>query len=215
MKQLYFMILALFMVSCYESNNRPYTKENVDNLSCYEIYKANHKVQPLSFPRKVYINPDSLSEDQIDIAIISAIEYNSRFSYEIFEPVISNREIDSSECGTIYMVGGILEDGPVGLTEWNSCSAKITIEPPWTHKTLYLHELGHALNLRHENNIVSIMNESFFEENTQSFSDLSKCLINLMIFETEENKNKSKHVDEFAQFPLETNKEICYHDRQY
>ena len=204
-KLLYFLILAFVLAgSCVikvGSDNKidVYVDAKVQtdlrskygSFVCINEYINNYATQTTSYPRTVYLNPDNMSERQIKAATIVMNDYNSKFNYTLFNPVVSNQPINRTDCNAIFMHSGEIENSYIGLAKWNKCSAEITIVKDNVMPVLYKHELGHALNLMHENDSKSFMYETI--NNSQDYSDLTTCLINLSIQDAKEQKNNASN----------------------
>lgn len=142
-----------------------------------------HINQQLDFPITVYINSDMTQENQ-DVAIDAILTWNNVMGEAVFSPVISDTPVNRSICGTIYVSTHDLPKNYVGYTWWSKCSAECQFEPQLSKKIAtitMIHELGHALNLRHEKDEKSVLHAHVGPD--QHISDLSQCLVELALTE--------------------------------
>jgi hypothetical protein len=144
---------------------------------CAKTYMKNHQNQQLQFPINVYID-SSMSDDDIEVTVLAISTWNSTMTAPVFAPIISDDVIDRSVCGSIFVSTGDLPKDYAGYAWWDSCSARIKFEPNQRKEfalMVVIHELGHSLNLHHEDDRASVLHAVVYED--QEISDMSQCLV--------------------------------------
>lgn len=184
MKKIFFSII--FFVSCAFStvdDNEDDFFQKYNNISCINIYEKNYDKQNINYTRNIYLVKNSLSNIHIYAAIEAAYNWNMIMNYKIFNIVFVEKIPEKLKCGSI-IVETIKDVDYSGYAEWSKCLAKIKIKNTIDNVLVYMHEFGHALNLNHENDIKSVMYPRI--HNQQKISQLSQCLTNLSILDSEQ-----------------------------
>jgi len=152
---------------------------------CDEIYVSHLPYQVPSFPRQVKISP-SMPIEAIEATYDAVERWNEVAGREIL--VASIEAVKDRTRGTIVVREmTIFNPERRGSTVWTGYWAVVEIRADELTDPavgeIITHEVGHALNLHHENDRDSVMNREVFSNS--EISDLSKCLIRRSVEEGE------------------------------
>lgn len=182
LKQISFIFIVSLLIGCQQNNLDP-TLSDVDSGvgvdtqgiipvsdDCKEfkqVYDENNKIgvygQLQVFPTLLLID-SSTEEKYVEAFKDAAFWWNDDIGEHIFDVKVSDNINDHETCGWVIALNTIkLDDPVVGQAWWSSCNAYVEVA---TEKmllndgvTVAAHELGHVLNLRHEeDDIESLMN---------------------------------------------------------
>ena len=185
------ILLAIFCFTTFQScyldvagSEDEFFLEHSD-VPCIELYRDNHKTQNLNYTRTIYLDTNTVTDEHVKLAKQAVHNWNQLMNYDLFTVVTTKSPPSEPECGSIIVRVGDLEKNYIGYAWWNSCKATVKIEPGVTSHLVYMHEFGHSINLDHEEmDKLSVMYPSHNKE--QVVSELSKCLVKLSIWESEE-----------------------------
>lgn len=145
---------------------------------CAATYDANHAYQPTAFPISVALleAPGAEGEASSRPDLSGAINFwNGISSVRLF--VLSS---SAPSCGTALVTQAQPKDrANTGQTVWNKCRAVISLAPN-AGPEIAVHELGHVLNLRHEEGELMAHVPLNLD-----LSEHSRCLIEAAVLEGE------------------------------
>lgn len=150
---------------------------------CSEEYLQRHVNQPTHFPRHVKIDP-TLPLETADSVFVASDRWNSEMEADVFDvavaPLTPKDEVKVIQMKTRDPVR-------IGSTSWNTHEAVVEIRDDFVGRPnidwLLVHELGHAINLLHEENDPDSWMHS---PSGPNLSEHSKCLIRHALEESEE-----------------------------
>lgn len=175
-------LIFVLLIGCHQSSTVE-PEPPFDVSWCSKTYMENRETQQLDFPINVYIN-SHMSDENIEAAILAAAAWNATMGAPVFTPIVTDRPVDRSVCGSVFVSTSDLPKDYVGYAWWDSCSAQVKFEPDQDREdaiNVMIHELGHSLNLNHEEDELSIMHDTL--GTNQEISDLSECLVELALRE--------------------------------
>lgn len=149
-------------------------------------FLENISLSPRSFPITVII--PTRTTNVIKNAIESASQtWNGVLGKTIFTTTVSDDHVSVTSCGWVMIDDTKNQiDGGYGYAVWDACNATVLFFKEHIKnnekKALVTatHELGHVLNLRHEDDPSSVMFHDF-QDKQQTISELSKCMLRFTI----------------------------------
>lgn len=155
-----------------------YSPRFVDHETCASecdaVYDARVSHQTLKLPRVVYI--DALIPDADVATFLEAIaSWNEAEDAPVIIPVPTTFVPPKDSCDVFATAVDFYDNNNVlGWTSWSSCSSYVSILKNASVGTA-IHELGHMLNLGHEDDPRSHMHAYLYPD--QSFTRGTLCLV--------------------------------------
>lgn len=201
--------LCLFSLSCQNVEHAPPAPNVLDfgtpftqdvEANCSQIYQEFLEYQNLNYPRTIYVDPKNVTAEYA-FALREAVKLweNKLNFYDLFNIIYTEEKFFKSDCGSIKLRIGNLDQPFLGVAVWSKCEANITILTGVKDVKVFAHELGHTINLRHEeDDTPSIMYPYNMEG--QVISELSECLVqtsieNFMINQSKKSLPQESDVD--------------------
>ncbi len=157
----------------YEYEPKRVDVETCDG-DCTDTYDQMTVNQTLLLPRSVYIDTNMTSSDQRTF-LDAIVAWNAELSAPVFVPVPSDSPPLRESCDVFATTVDMYEgDRVIGWASWNACSAYASMLSG-ASRGVAIHELGHTLNLPHEDDVSSYLNA--YVAPNQTFSERTLCLV--------------------------------------
>lgn len=171
-------LLLLLVSACADSHEVYITTPD----ECSVEYDLRHRFQPTKFPRLITVDPELPPETTASV-FVAMERWNSGMNAEVFHVTVAEPS-SHDEIKIIRMKKWADHRG--GSTWWNADRAIIEIREDWIGPPnidpLVVHELGHALNLFHENDD---RDSWMHNPHGTKLSEHSKCLVRHALEEAE------------------------------
>jgi hypothetical protein len=168
--------IALLLVAGCASNDVVAATPEIPQSLCADDFAAELPTQNLHFPLELQASSDAAPE-YVAATVAAAEFWNARVSARLFDVRVVERP--AHECGVVALSTDAPPPGYRGYTDWNACSATVHLrvrpqDGASVRVAVVAHELGHVLNLQHDESEPNLMSE---HQVTARITPRSRCMV--------------------------------------